>query len=147
MVWLLILLFVVFVLCVFLGDENDGWYFGAGISFCGGVLVVILVMMNWYNLFQTSVIPEKIKMYQEENTKIENEISLIVESYKDYEQSTFKDLKSISAITLITMYPELKSDALVNKQIEVYIANNQKIKELKEMLINKELYHKMLYLK
>ena len=42
-------------------------------------------------------------------------------------------------MTVVTLYPDLKSDTLVAKQIETYITNNDKIKALKEEKINQEL--------
>ena len=50
----------------------------------------------------------------------------------DFEASTYGELKDKDAINLVSLFPELKSDSLVQKQIEVYLANNAKIKELKE---------------
>jgi hypothetical protein len=75
-------------------------------------------------------IDEKIGMYQQENTVIEEQIQSAVTSYMSFEEKTFTDVVK-SPIVLATMFPELKSDTLVAKQIEVYIANNDKIKELK----------------
>ena len=41
-----------------------------------------------------------------------------------------------SSITLVTFFPELKSDTIVQQQLEIYVANNAKIKSLKEKKIN-----------
>ena len=46
------------------------------------------------------------------------------------------EVKPESAMQLITVYPDLKADELVKSQINVYIENNNKIKELKEEKIN-----------
>lgn len=81
-------------------------------------------------------VDDKIQMYQEENEKIESQIGQLVASYMEYESDTYKNFKSEDAITLVSMYPELKSDSLVNTQIEIYTENNKKIKELKEELID-----------
>ena len=76
-------------------------------------------------------------MYQEENKKIEQDIDRIVQEYLEHEQDTFSGLKpEDSSITLITLFPELKSDSLVQKQLEIYTKNNAQIKELKEEKIN-----------
>lgn len=75
---------------------------------------------------------EKINLYQSENDRIEREISVIVENYKDYEKDTFAEFKGKDATTLVTMFPELKSDKLVSKQIDIYNKNKQKIVALKE---------------
>lgn len=88
---------------------------------------------------------QKIEMYTEENEKIESQMSELVAQYMDYESSTLGDLKGESSIALISLYPELKADALVAKQTEIYIENNQKIKELKEKAINISNYKWWLY--
>ena len=41
-----------------------------------------------------------------------------------------------NGMTLINLYPELKSDALVKQQIDTYISNNNQIKTLKNDYIN-----------
>lgn len=91
------------------------------------------------------VIDTKIEMYTEENQKIESQMSDLVQSYMEYEGNTFKDFKSESSVTLVNLYPELKSDALVQKQLDMYIANNEKIKELKTSEINGKVYRWWLY--
>ena len=75
-------------------------------------------------------------MYEEENASIEESIDVTVRSYMDFEASTYGELKDKDAINLVSLFPELKSDTLVQKQIEVYVANNDKIKQLKEEKID-----------
>lgn len=79
-----------------------------------------------------SVIDSKIAMYQEENANIEQDIDKIVQEYLVHEHDTFADLKKESSITLVTLFPELKSDTLVQQQLEIYVANNAKIIALRE---------------
>lgn len=77
-------------------------------------------------------IDNKIAMYEEENASIEASIDAIVKDYMNFEENTYGELKDDeNIINLISLYPELKSDTLVQKQIEVYIANNDEIKRLK----------------
>jgi hypothetical protein len=87
-----------------------------------------------YNSY--AIIDEKIAMYQEENTKIEEQIAETVKQYQQYETDIFTEVASDSAITLVALYPELKADTLVRAQVDIYIKNNQKIKSLKEDKIN-----------
>ena len=75
-------------------------------------------------------IDDKIEIYKNENSKIEQQISVIVDNYMEHESETFKNVKDKDAISLISMFPELKSDKLVAKQINVYVKNNKKIKAL-----------------
>ena len=84
-----------------------------------------------------STIDDKITMYQEENARIEQDIDRIVEEYMKHEHDTFTDLKTEeSSITLVALFPELKSNTLVQQQLEIYIANNAKIKILREEKID-----------
>ena len=102
---------------------------------CFAILLVIGVFLG-ISINNGKTIDEKIAMYQEENNKIEKQIDTLVSNYMNYESDTYKKIKSESSITLVTMYPELKSDKLVEEQISVYENNNKKIRELKEDKIN-----------
>ena len=74
--------------------------------------------------------------YEQENTKIEQQIEAAVISYQQHEKDVFTDVKPDSYIQLVSIYPELKSDTLVKEQIKTYQSNNKKIKELKVTAIN-----------
>lgn len=74
------------------------------------------------------VIDEKIEMYQEENQKIEQEIADIVYNYQQYEKDTFTTAKIDNINVALNMYPELKSDTLIEKQMTIYAENNKQIK-------------------
>lgn len=90
-------------------------------------------------------IDKKIAIYEEENTKIEQQISDAVKQYQEYETGIFTEVAPESSITLVALYPELKSDTLVQSQIEVYVENNKTIKELKSSAINAPVYRWWLY--
>lgn len=102
---------------------------------CIGLIIAICCLAP--KVATESVIDSKIAMYQEENAYIEQDIDKIVKEYLEHEHDTFSDLKTEeSSITLVTLFPELKSDTLVQQQLEIYVANNAKIKSLKEEKIN-----------
>ena len=84
-------------------------------------------------------IDDKIALYEEENQKIEVQIAGIVTEYQQFEYQIIKECAPDSAITLVSLYPDLKSDTLVAKQIEIYLDNNEKIKQLKETKINQKI--------
>lgn len=102
-------------------------------------IVLLICVLNRVN------IGKKIALYEEENAKIEQQIADTVERYQEYETGIFTDIAPESSITLVTLYPELKSDTLVQSQIEVYIENNKEIKELKSLAINASVYRWWLY--
>ena len=110
-----------------------------GLAFFFGIVSVIFFI--WvFSLANTvgtgHTIDSKIAMYEEENKSIENSIEFTVKSYMDYEASTYQKIKDKDAINLVALIPKLKSDKLVQKQIDVYLTNNDKIKELKEEKID-----------
>ena len=96
------------------------------------VVVVIFMVCNISTIVHGNVIDQKIAMYQEENANIETQIANCVAEYQQYESEIISNVTSENAMTLISLYPDLKSDALVAKQIENYIANNNAIRSLKE---------------
>lgn len=105
----------------------------------GALLLVISIIMACVNV--SSVIDgrtyaKKIDMYQSENNSIERKVDLVVTNYMKHEERTFDTAKSDSAITLVSLYPKLKSDSLVKEQIKIYNKNTAKIRSLKERQIN-----------
>ena len=128
----------------------DRW--SEGIELLSGIGTVILgiinvVMIIFIIVFMTNgiIATDKIKMYQEENNQIQESIDTIVAKYMEYEKGTFKDVKSESPITYVSLYPQLQADELVKKQIDLYVANNNKIKELKEQQIDMKIGKWLLY--
>ena len=101
-----------------------------GITLIILLLIAMLIVGICYS--KHSVIDEKITMYQEENTDIEQKIASAILSYQDYEQETFSNVDTENLIIAVSLYPELKSDQLVSKLIDTYTENNKTIKELKD---------------
>lgn len=104
-----------------------------------GILSVVFFIWT-FSLVNTvatgSTIDRKIAMYEEENTSIEESIDITVRGYMDFEARTYGELKDKDAINLVSLFPELKSDTLVQQQVEIYVSNNKEIKYLKEEKIN-----------
>lgn len=144
---MLILLFIIFVGLFILGSMFISEYKHDGLKFCiqcftsiGAIIVVIMFAVIACQYSQTIVVDEMIEMYAEENENIENQINVVVNKYMEFENDTFTSLKSESSITLVSLYPELKSDQLVQTQINTYQSNNAQLKELKEQKINAKIY-------
>lgn len=138
----MILVILVFLLiwCIiswFIDSNGDydgliGVFLGiAPLAIC--IIAVISLTAQVSNL---SVIDQKVEMYEQENTKIEQQIETAVTAYQQHEKDIFTEVKPDSYMQLVSLYPELKSDALVKAQIKTYQSNNKKIKELKEQAIN-----------
>ena len=148
------MIIVIFLICVgviVLGAwlYNDVEEIAGGVTMACGIMgsiasfIALIVLL--INVSSLKSIEPQIKMYQTENTNIENQITECVREYQKYETEIFTEVAPDSAITLVSLYPELKSDELVKKQIEIYVANNQKIKELKERKIKGDVYRWWVY--
>lgn len=161
---MLIVLFIIFLLMIIIGHvigvKGDEKYseilsfvgYGGEILGCAAeVFVVIAIIILAFCISNLKVADSKISMYEEENNKIQESISSIVENYKDYEKNTYTeslkniDIKNTDVVVLTQLYPDLKADGMVNKQIEIYNENNNKIKELKEEKLDNQVAKWWLY--
>ena len=142
---MLLLLFIIFLIGLIIAIRND--YEGLEIPSGIGLFITILfLIICTVNLVDGKTVNDKIIMYTEENTKIEQQVDAVVCNYMDFESTTYKDLKNTSDIILLTsLYPELKSDELIKSQIQVYLNNNNEIKLLKNQLIDLKIYKWWLY--
>ena len=143
---MIIVIFLVCVGVIILG----AWLYNhvneipGGVTMACGIVGSIISFIALFVLLVTvsglKTVDSKIDMYQAENAQIENQITECIKEYQKYETEIFTEVAPDSAITLVSLYPELKADELVKKQIEIYVANNQKIKELKEEKIMSDVY-------
>lgn len=90
-------------------------------------------------------IDSKITMYEEENATIEEKINVSVKSYMDFEANAYAEIKDKDFMNLVSLFPELKSDTLIQKQIEMYIENSDQIKKLREEKIDLSISKWLLY--
>lgn len=141
---MIILLLIFFTAVIIVGRfmylDGDDCTESLGVVFSiigviGLIISIIATIVIIYNLSYSSVIDDKIVMYEEENKMIESQIDELVKNYMDYESETFIEFKSESSMNLISLYPELNSSTLVYEQINTYINNNNSIKALKEDML------------
>lgn len=106
-------------------------------SFLSFVFSVSLVICMMDDIAEGKVIDEKIAVYEQENEKIETAIDVLVKEYMTQEEKIMiKTANKESLITLVQLYPDLKSNDLVKKQMDIYVNNNKKIKKLKTKKLN-----------
>lgn len=126
-------------------DSFSNWDFHRIITIPILVIIVITLIVMIGLLVECRVIDSKIKLYEKQNKDIEEKIEVVVKQYMNYETNTFKELKTDSYITLVNLYPELKSDKMVQQQIDLYTKNNERITDLKEQKINETIYRWWIY--
>lgn len=111
---MIILLFLIFLGLTILAILADGEEL-AFIPLLGVFVCLIAAIVLCIGVKDGAVIDEKIAMYKKENTKIENQMDVLVSQYMKFETDTYGELKNESSITLVSLYPDLKSDELVKK--------------------------------
>lgn len=113
---------------------------GSFLSFIFSVSLVICIIVGIFmmdDIAEGKVIDEKIAVYEQENEKIETAIDVLVKEYMTQEEKIMiKTANKESLITLVQLYPDLKSNDLVKKQMDIYVNNNKKIKKLKTKKLN-----------
>lgn len=117
-------------------DEETVGAVMQGVSGLVGLVVLFITICISTSVVDDKKLDAKIAMYTEENAVIEQQIAECVERYQEYEQGVFEKVSPTDAVAVVTLYPELKSDTLVQAQIETYVENNNKIKSLKEKKID-----------
>lgn len=148
MLVILVVIIIGSILLFHLADDND-YYFLMFASICSaviaslfGIIMVICIATIYSNGLTAD---DKIAMYQKENSNIQKQTDILVKQYMFYEKMTYEDFKNVNSTTIISLFPELKSDVLVQEQIKVYVDNNKKIKELKEHKIDMKIAKWLLY--
>ncbi|WP_270328836.1 hypothetical protein [Enterococcus malodoratus] len=136
---LLIICIAITVVGILLMNEWDYDLLGYILLILGLVSAIVFgitVVANMDEVASGKVINQKISMYQTENRNIEEQVDALVKQYMEHEDNTFETARSKDTMTLVSLYPELKSDSLVKEQISVYNKNNAQIKKLKEKKID-----------
>lgn len=141
---MLILLGVIFLIItiVFLSNYEEEL---AAIAFFVVAMCVISATICGGVIIHSRTIQSKIDMFTEQNEEIEQDVNVLVENYMKYESDTYGLLKGESSISLVSLYPELKSDSLVEEQVLLYMKNNRDIRRLKEKKINISTWKWLLY--
>ena len=132
-----ILLFVIAVALIVLAVLNE--YLADGFEILGcliGFIALIGIFVNIGFLVYGRTLDDKIAMYEQENAAIEQSVDVLVKDYYKHESDTYSSLKPENAVLFASAYPELQSNELATKQLEIYVENNNNIKELKKDQIN-----------
>ena len=143
----MITLILVFLMILFIVgleiDEDEGAFTFACLAVIPFIGIIIAGSMWFYD---ANILPHKIQMYQEENADIEKKIANTVEKYMQYEKEIMIEVSpEDDVITLVALYPELKADDLVKAEMNVYIENNKKIKEMKSKQLRIPIYKFMIF--
>lgn len=130
---------ILFILGIFI--NVDGLY-GIGMGMFVIFSSMSLLVGGVYN-YESTTIDSRLTVLEEQNQVILNQIEPLVQQALNYESNTYKDFKFDAAkiIAFTQLYPELKANDFLNKQIEVILANQKEIKQLKLDKASLNAYH------
>ena len=133
--WILLLIIGIGLICCIFIDNDIGEVF-SGFGLFISVVALIGIIINSGILINGRTLDDKIAMYEQENAAIEQSVDVLVKDYYRHESDTYSSLTPENAVLFASAYPELQSNELATKQLEIYVENNNNIKELKKDQIN-----------
>ena len=133
--WILLLIIGIGLICCIFIDNDIGEVF-SGFGLFISVVALIGIIINIGILINGRTLDDKIAMYEQENAAIEQSVDVLVKDYYRHESDTHSSLTPENAVLFASAYPELQSNELATKQLEIYVENNNKIKGLKVDQIN-----------
>ena len=140
---MLYILLVIGILLVFWSAFGDN----EGIIVLGFIVIfpslaALLIAGGIYN-YDSSTINSRLAVLEEQNTTVLIQVEPLVQQALEYESSTYKDLKlDVNKLIIFAqMYPDLKANSFLNKQIDIILANQEEIKQLKLDKASLNAYH------
>jgi DNA-dependent RNA polymerase auxiliary subunit epsilon len=140
---MLYILLVIGIILLIVGICSDNApVFGLGIIIGGVSLFCTLIAAALYNKAVTTVDARQLVL-EEQNQIVLSQIKPLVQQALEYESNTYKDFKLDAAkvIAFTQLYPELKANDFLNKQIDIILANQEEIKQLKLDKASLNAYH------
>lgn len=127
------------------GSTNKFGFLAVVPGVLGAVFAIIFGIWTLWNIIVVASgfgIEEKIQIYEDQNTQIEQSIDAAVKAYCEHEQITYVKMSDGAVALVAAAYPELASSELVKTQMEVWTSNSNEQKELKSKLVD---FHRAQY--
>lgn len=127
------------------GSTNNFDFLAVVPRVLGAIFTIIFGIWTIWNIFVVASgfgIEEKIQIYEDQNTQIEQSIDAAVKAYCEHEQITYVQMSDGAVALVAAAYPELASSELVKTQMEVWTSNSHELKELKSKLVD---FHRAQY--
>lgn len=147
----LICVALIFLAC-FIGDRVDEdsllFKFCVGsvvVSAIIGIICLLMTIVSIGKVVGSSAIDEQINLYEDANVQIEEHINSAVDEYKAYENDTLEKFDGSNGTEIISVYPELKTNELIQEQMDIYYQNQTTILELKSKKIGMKPWKWWLY--
>lgn len=127
------------------GSTNKFGFLAVVPGVLGAIFAIIFGIWTLWNIIVVASgfgIQEKIQIYEDQNTQIEQSIDAAVKAYCEHEQITYVQMSDGAIALVAAAYPELASSELVKTQMEVWTSNSKELKDLKSDLVD---FHRAQY--
>lgn len=127
------------------GSTNKFGFLAVVPGVLGAIFTIIFGIWTLWNIIVVASgfgIQEKIQIYEDQNTQIEQSIDAAVKAYCEHEQITYVQMSDGAVALVAAAYPELASSELVKTQMEVWTSNSNELKDLKSDLVD---FHRAQY--
>ena len=127
------------------GSTNKFGFLAVVPGVLGAIFAIIFSIWTLWNIIVVASgfgIQEKIQIYEDQNTQIEQSIDAAVKAYCEHEQITYVQMSDGAVALVAAAYPELASSELVKTQMEVWTSNSNELKDLKSDLVD---FHRAQY--
>lgn len=140
---MLYILLVIGIILIILGSTKyEDVLMGLGVAIFTVFLFVTVIVVGIYN-YNKSTIDSRLSILEEQNQIVLSQIEPLVQRALEYESNTYKDFKLDAAkvIAFTQLYPDLKANSFLNRQIDIILANQAEIKQLKLDKASLNAYH------
>ena len=127
------------------GSTNKFGFLAVVPGVLGTIFAIVFSIWTLWNIIVVASgfgIQEKIQIYEDQNTQIEQSIDAAVKAYCEHEQITYVQMSDGAVALVAAAYPELASSELVKTQMEVWTSNSKELKDLKSDLVD---FHRAQY--
>jgi hypothetical protein len=140
---MLYILLAIGIILIILGiNKYEDALTGLGLAIFIVFLFITVIAVGVYN-YDKSTIESRLSVIEEQNQTVLAQIEPLIQQALEYESSTYKDFKLDAAkvIAFTQLYPDLKANSFLNKQIDIILANQEEIKQLKLDKASLNAYH------
>ena len=107
--------------------DEDPWFCAIIFSVVSTVITFICMIIVIGCVVGGQVIDDEIAILEQRNESINTSLAEMVQSYTKYETETYEKLKLTDVTVVLQAYPELKTQPLVEQQIQTYVDNQNEI--------------------
>ena len=140
---MLYILLTIGIILIILGiTQYEDALTGLGVAIFIVFLFITTIAVGIYN-YDKSTINSRLSVLEEQNQTVLSQIEPLVQQALEYESNTYKDFKldPNKLIAFTQLYPDLKANSFLNKQIDIILANQEEIKQLKLDKASLNAYH------